>query len=515
MEFMDQFISGDNLKLILGLKIKHYRQQQGLSLQRLARRSGLALSYISEIESGKKYPKPEKLIQLARALNISYDELVSARVQEDLDPLANLMNSPLIREFPFELFGVSTRDILQLFGNKPENAQAFLSTFIQIGQAYDMSLENFLFAALRTYQTRQNNYFPEQEAQAEIYRDSLKEASEELGGEGREAPGSQVLVKLLQGMHGYELDTHTLSRNPELEKFRSVYREGPVPRLYLNARLLESQKRFILLRELAFLNLELKIRPFTSSWIQVASFDQLVNNFIASYFAGAVLLPRSRMSEYIRSMQNRSSWSPELLLEPLEREDVTPEMFLYRMSQILPGLHDLSKIFYLRFTGKRDGDRVHLTKELNMTDDMIPYGLHLHEHFCRRWLPLRLMNQIREEGPGEPGELPRAGAQRVRFLDGDREYLLLSVARPLSLEDGKLSVMTLGIQLDGEQRDFFPFALDPSIPDELVHETCERCPLSSGECSLRAAPPGIRHLQDALQRKEKAISGLLRRDQPR
>lgn len=510
---MDQHISGENLKLILGLKIKHYRQQQGLSLQRLAKLSGLAVSYISEIESGKKYPKPEKLIQLARALNISFDDLVSARVQEDLDPLANLMNSPLVREFPFGLFGVSTRDILQLFGNKPEHAQAFLSTFIQISQAYDMSLENFLFAALRTYQSRQNNYFPEQESQAELYRDSLKEASTEMGGDGSGSPGSQVLARLLETMHGYELDWESLNQDPELAKFRSVYREGAPPLLYLNSRLLESQKRFILLRELAFLNLELKTRPFTSSWIQVSSFDQLVNNFIASYFAGAVLLPRSTMSGYIETMRRHSRWNPSILRNPLEKEDVTPEMFLYRMSQILPGEHGVSKIFYLRFTGKVDGPRVHLTKELNMTDDMIPYGLHLHEHFCRRWLPLRLMNQIR--GGGAPDELPLAGAQRVRFMEGNREYLLLSVARPLSLEEGKLSVMTLGIQMDGEQRQFFPFALDPSIPDEQVHETCERCPLSSRDCSLRAAPPRIRHLKDAVEKKEQAIHHLLSRDQPR
>ena len=40
-------------------------------------------------------------------------------------------------EVPFHLFGISASDILGLFKNNPENAHAFLQTFMQIGRAYD------------------------------------------------------------------------------------------------------------------------------------------------------------------------------------------------------------------------------------------------------------------------------------------------------------------------------------------------------------------------------------------
>ena len=49
-------LSPENLRLVLGLKLRSERERRGLTLQRLAAQSGLAVSYLSEIEKGKKYP---------------------------------------------------------------------------------------------------------------------------------------------------------------------------------------------------------------------------------------------------------------------------------------------------------------------------------------------------------------------------------------------------------------------------------------------------------------------------
>ncbi|MGH7601335.1 MAG: helix-turn-helix domain-containing protein, partial [bacterium] len=61
-------MSGDELRLILGIKLKQLRQERSYSLKDLTEKTGLSLSYLSEIENGKKYPKPEKIIQIAQAL---------------------------------------------------------------------------------------------------------------------------------------------------------------------------------------------------------------------------------------------------------------------------------------------------------------------------------------------------------------------------------------------------------------------------------------------------------------
>ena len=70
-------LDAGNLRFILGLKLRKLRQEKGLSLTDLAARAGMSVSYLSEIEGGRKHPKPDKLIRLAQAL-IHAPKLVGA-----------------------------------------------------------------------------------------------------------------------------------------------------------------------------------------------------------------------------------------------------------------------------------------------------------------------------------------------------------------------------------------------------------------------------------------------------
>ncbi|MCB0286652.1 MAG: helix-turn-helix transcriptional regulator, partial [Calditrichaeota bacterium] len=76
-------VNSENLRLVMGFKLKQFRLENGLSLKDLAAKTDLSISYLSEIEKGKKYPKPEKIFQLAEALKISFDELVSLQMNKD------------------------------------------------------------------------------------------------------------------------------------------------------------------------------------------------------------------------------------------------------------------------------------------------------------------------------------------------------------------------------------------------------------------------------------------------
>ncbi|MFQ5709055.1 MAG: helix-turn-helix domain-containing protein, partial [bacterium] len=107
-------MNAENLRFILGLKLKQYRAKKGYSLKELAEKTRLSISFLSEIEKGKKYPKPEKLMLLAHALDTSFDDLVSLKVDEELDPLTSILDSPFVKEFPFEIFGMAPRDLLNL-----------------------------------------------------------------------------------------------------------------------------------------------------------------------------------------------------------------------------------------------------------------------------------------------------------------------------------------------------------------------------------------------------------------
>lgn len=483
----------ERIKIIFGLKINALRTEQGLSLRELSKKTGIASSYLSEIESGKKYPKPEKLIRLAEALGTPYDTLVSLQVDKTLDPFAALINSELIKAFPFHLFGISAGDILGLFKNAPENAEAFLQTFLQISHAYDMSPENFLFAALRTYQRRHNNYFPDLENLADLFA--------RQHGIAGERPCYDQLKKILEEKYAYTIEEQELAHHPVLHTFRSIFRGRGL--LSINGKLLPSQKVFILAREIGFLELAVKDRPLTSSWIKVQSFDQLVNNFKASYFAGALLMRQDTLAEGLKRLFRSSKWDDDAFIELLNQHQATPEMLLYRFSQVIPGVFGLDRLFYLRFTNSEDRLSVKLTKELNMTKTLVPYGLGIKEHYCRRWLPLRLLKTIRHSNLSIA-----SGAQRIQFVTSGAKFLILSMARPLSLAKERESAIAIGILLDSKSQSLIQFADNPSIPEERVGETCERCPLT--DCSERVVEGSIVNMQDKAKIRELALQQFIK-----
>ncbi len=485
---MMENINTENLKIFFGLKVKSLRTERELSLKELSRKSGIAVSYLSEIESGKKYPKPEKMISLARALGVKYDSLVSSSVDKSLDPFAALINSELIKQFPFHLFGISAHDILGLFKNDPENAHAFLQTFLQISRAYDMSLENFLFAALRTFQRYHNNYFPDLETLANQY-------ARQHGIDSKRINFDQ-LKELLEKKYLYCIDESELSQHPVLNSFRSIYRGKGL--LSINDHLLPSQKTFILAREIGFIELGFEQRPLTSSWIKVKSFEQLVNNFKASYFAGALLIQQDRFAEDIKEFFERSEWNEDFFADLLNRHHATPEMLLYRMSQVIPGFFDVGSIFYSRFTNSEDRLSVKLTKELNMTEVLVPYGLGINEHYCQRWLPLRLLKKLRQNNLSFT-----TGIQNIQFVKSGARFLLLSMARSLSLSKERESAIAIGFKIDKKSQSFIKFLDDPAIPEELVGESCERCPLT--DCSERVAEASIISIRNMVKTREAAV----------
>lgn len=59
----------------IGETIKRTREEQQLTLSEAARRAGLSVSYLSEVEHGKKEPSPRAQAKLAKVLGIPQSEL--------------------------------------------------------------------------------------------------------------------------------------------------------------------------------------------------------------------------------------------------------------------------------------------------------------------------------------------------------------------------------------------------------------------------------------------------------
>ncbi|MFI0492304.1 helix-turn-helix domain-containing protein, partial [Flavobacterium sp.] len=248
-------IEKDYIKLIFGLKLKQARTNKNLSLFGLAKITDLSKSYLNEIEKGKKYPKTDKIILLSEKLDVSYDNMVSLKLDNNLAPIGEILKSGILKEIPLDLFGIQENDLIDIIANAPAKVNAFISTIIEIAQHYNLTRESFFLASLRSYQEAHNNYFDDLEQKVVSFCKAFhvnlesKISLEEL---------SAILVE----EYGYTIKEITFSEQEELGDLRSIF----VPKsktLLMSVDIDESQKAFILAKEIAYNYLEITERLYT------------------------------------------------------------------------------------------------------------------------------------------------------------------------------------------------------------------------------------------------------------
>jgi transcriptional regulator with XRE-family HTH domain len=78
-----------NIREILAENIKRYRKKLGITQPELAERADISTNFIGMIEQKRKFPSPELLDRIAKALNIETSELfvTSASPQAELRQL--------------------------------------------------------------------------------------------------------------------------------------------------------------------------------------------------------------------------------------------------------------------------------------------------------------------------------------------------------------------------------------------------------------------------------------------
>ena len=218
---------------------------------------------------------------------------------------------------------------------------------------------------------------------------------------------------------------------------------------------------------------------------------------------------RDMLVHDLAAFLRRKRWNGAALLALLPRYEVTPEMLLYRLSEIMPTFFNLPQLHFLRIHNVAGSQSYHLTKRLNMSQLLIPHGIGLHEHYCRRWLSVRLLRQLAQQQQQGDEHAPLVGAQRSRFIESDAEYFCFCLARPLELTPTTNTSVTLGFRIDDAFKQAVGFWDDPAIPRYEINETCERCQLSEAACHDRAAPPNIYAHEQTLARRNEVLNGLI------
>jgi len=68
-------MDGKDLRAILSYNIKRYRGNHGWSQADLAEKANISIAFLSNIERGNKWPYPDTLVKIAKALKVEEFEL--------------------------------------------------------------------------------------------------------------------------------------------------------------------------------------------------------------------------------------------------------------------------------------------------------------------------------------------------------------------------------------------------------------------------------------------------------
>nr|WP_236669011.1 XRE family transcriptional regulator [Aquimarina mytili] len=467
-------IAEEYIRLIFGLKIKQIRTEKDLSLFGLSKLSGLSKSYLNEIEKGKKYPKTDKIIKLAETLEVPYDQLVSLKLDKNLAPIGEILQSGILDEIPLELFGIQQSDLIDIIANAPSKVNAFISTIIEIAQHYNMSREGFYLASLRSYQEAHNNFFKDLEDQVIRCANSYQL---DLNGKITSAE----LEEILKEEYGYTINEAGIPKQEELDNLRSVFVPS-TKTLLLSDRVGEAQKTFIYAKELGYQFMNITERPYTFTWIRYDNFEEVLHNFYASYFAGALIIPKNHLRDHLKELFAMKRFSEKAFHKIMNLYNASPESFYQRLTNVLPKDFGMQNVFFLRFTHKKGVEKFNLVKELHITHQQQPHANEINEHYCRRWMAIKTLQRTANEDLNYAFDI-----QISDYADSGQQYLVFTSATKDPFRKDYYRSIGIGFLISSALEKKISFVNDSKIPKVKVGVTCESCSLK--DCDVRMAPP--------------------------
>ena len=413
-----------------------------------------------------------KLKQQRQKKNCTFDDLVSTKLDKSLAPFNEILQSDFFKEIPLDLFGINKNNLISIISDAPKKVTAFINALIEISQNYNLGKERFYFAVMRSFQELYDNYFPEIEEKVVLFAEENQlEISKNLQ--------SDILEDILTEKFNYRIQSEDFEQYETLDKLRSLF----VPEkklLLLNRKLEPDQKIFILAKEIGFNVLELKNRPNTYSWLDFGSFEEILNNFYASYFAGALLISKEKTIEKTSEFFLENNWKPKSFENLIESFTNSPETFYYRLTNILSSELGIKDLFYLCLVKKKDSDKIQILKELHLNHQQAPHANATNEHYCRRWIAVKNLHLLKEDET-------LTDAQISQYKDQGFSYLVISTSQKNPFSDGSNRSYCLGILLNSQTIKKINFIKSSALKTINVGVTCESC--SIADCEVRQAPP--------------------------
>ncbi len=98
----------------VGDRIRERREKLGWKQDELARKASISKSFLSDLENGKRNIGADKLLDIARALNLSLDFLMTGEDAEASESTPNEVQIPKTLAKFASVQGVSFREVLAL-----------------------------------------------------------------------------------------------------------------------------------------------------------------------------------------------------------------------------------------------------------------------------------------------------------------------------------------------------------------------------------------------------------------
>ncbi|NNC50284.1 MAG: ImmA/IrrE family metallo-endopeptidase, partial [Flaviramulus sp.] len=368
---------------------------------------------------------------------------------------------------------IKESNLIDIVANAPAKVNAFISTVIKIAQHYNFGRESFFLASVRSFQEANNNYFEDLE-------ESVLKFAKAYHLDLNQTIISKDLEEILTEEYEYIIKENELSKHEGLGDLRTIY----VPRtktLLLSSDIDEAQRTFIYAKELGYNFLEIKERLYTFPWMKFDTFDQVLNNFYASYFAGALVIPYNKIKDKLTQIFEKDTFDTSLFLNAIGSFNASPESFYQRLTNVLPKAFNIRNLFFLRFTHKAESDKFHLKKELHLSHQHAPHANEANEHYCRRWVSLKLLKDISRSKKDHKFDV-----QISNYPHKGMKYLLFASATKDPFKENYFRSISVGLLIDKQLQRKLNFLGDPKIKTQEVGVTCERCAIK--DCEVRQAP---------------------------
>lgn len=121
---------------------------------------------------------------------------------------------------------------------------------------------------------------------------------------------------------------------------------------------------------------------------------------------------------------------------------------MQRLTNILQEHFSIDHLFFLRLSGNTEKNEYEITKELHLSQVHNPYANATHEHYCRRWVAVNIINHVADLLVKKKYKQPYVEAQISQYWQKHTGYFCISFAKPGEKGSNEMVSVTIGLLID-------------------------------------------------------------------